>query len=150
MPSLFRHTRRLPTRSPRRKLTVGRPAALGHRCLGRDPAVDNREVPSWIRTLRVMTGDLYVDSAGLGRVQATLADSSALLSAPRAALRSSDRGAVGQRAVERALGDFLDGWEHGFDLIEDFATSAARFLRDVDDVFVAMESALTGLCRPQS
>ncbi len=97
--------------------------------------------------LRGMSSDLYVDSAALGRAQATLADTGALLSAPRAALRSSDRGATGNRDVEGALGEFLAGWEHGFDLIEEFATSAAQFLQNVDDAFVTLEASLAGLCR---
>ncbi len=97
-----------------------------------------------------MPSDLHVDGAALGRAQATLADTGALLSAPRAALRSSDPGAVGQPDVCGALSDFLAGWEHGFDLIEQFATSAASFLQRVDDALVTLESALTSICRPQA
>lgn len=97
-----------------------------------------------------MSSDLYVDSAALGRAQATLAATGDLLSAPRAALRSSDRGVTGHPEVEGALGDFLEGWEHGFDLIDEFATSAAQFLQNVDDAFVALESSLVDICRGQS
>lgn len=97
-----------------------------------------------------MSSDLYVDSAALGRAQATLAATGDLLSARRAALRSSDRGVTGHPEVEGALGDFLEGWEHGFDLIDEFATSAAQFLQNVDDAFVALESSLVDICRGQS
>lgn len=94
-----------------------------------------------------MTSDLHVDGAALGRAQQALADSGALLDAPRRALRSSDRAAVGDRALRAALSDFLEGWEHGFDLIEEFATSAADFLQRVDDAFVTLDAGLTALCR---
>lgn len=94
-----------------------------------------------------MSSDLYVDGAALGRAQSTLAHTGVLLSAPRDALRAADRGSVGQPAVESALSDFLDGWEHGFDLIKDFATSAAEFLQNVDDAFTSLEAALSGVCR---
>lgn len=109
--------------------------------------MDNSEAGILLRTLRVMASDLYVDGAALGRAQVALADSGALLDAPRTALRNADRGSVGDPGLQASLSDFLEGWEHGFELIEQFATSASAFLQNVDDAFASLEAALTNACR---
>ena len=109
--------------------------------------MDNSGAGPLLRTFRAMSSDVFVDSAALGRVQVTLDDTGALLSAPRAALKAADRAAMGQPAAELALRDFLAGWEHGFDLIDHFARSASAFLRQVDESFVSLDLALTAACR---